>query len=1349
MNNTFSVATGPQALSGFSSGLVSDSLWLRTTQLTDGSRRQTTAPDNRGVVWCGVVNSPFDCSTSSSFVEGKKPWSAGDASSSSALNMSLWPAADEYCHVKTECVTSSGGETDRMTTMMRMNGNGFDNVTTEMPDSTSTDVTRGSSNKDVRSDDAVKLQYLGANGSIESNGFGSTRGGMEPWKGGAWPAEALDSDDDDDASNPLNIASAEEEDMTSISEEVIGFKGSSAFSKKRSASAEMMSSSQVVVEPCRKRQAVSISRTKSLHQTNAKRDVGADDDAEDDAVYSHLAEDVNSCRRTLRPKDRFDRGRVVTRKTFCFRYKYSPSSFSKLCMEETGKRSVSESDAKSNISVPNGIKLRNCFIRLNRVKTEEGEEEEEVEGPSPPPPPENDVFDVELRGSTPPTAQEVQSTCSAPLTLKEEESCASLTFKEEQSTGSALPTVGEATRSCTPSSLLRDSMRPEEEEEEGTVIKEEAVAAAAAGVEEKVVQCVCDGCGEIVPDCSWLTAHIVTCTGRPESGVTDAMMDDELSSTFQSDAPIWDTMGGNGGAVSQGGSPLDAIIAPASETNGGGNGGGGGMMSMETRNNIGPFASQSPAEVEASNLMQQLMQQNRDNQSSFIYDPSGMTSESSAGVKVIQMSDGTSYSVSTQPSAAGDATDDQCGKEVLYNGVYMYEFTEYQCDLCLLTFASQSATAEHIRSSDHSGSTISRNSFCCCLKCSIRYREKHIMWHHILYLCGNNAIDEQTDESRLYRCLLCCKAFLSAAFLRRHVCLQHGRQAALLTPGHNRPLIESTSDGMVRQMAGGAQAGLGEAPQVVSRLTDYGVGMDGQLLGTWNCYQMNDGGGGGGVPVSMAQQGEDGGGNAVNSVFSGSGQETMAEANLKTKDSNALRNGANVTSNSTNNGESGADSQALLDLACSIVLGGCSPPSSSNFTTDGASAPTTTSRPAAPAAAASTASAAAPNQSNSPAAAAPAAAGTSAASTTRRTAKGIMYKNVFMQCIVNYLCSTCKKDLSTKASKKEHKSSPCFDADSKRFTYLRQYSYLCPYCSEKFPSQKFCRQHQLSVCLQLMGVKTDELNHKQLLCPFCDRKYFNIITLKGHMTLIHKVNKLESSQILGTSGLLEELISFAPDAAGLSEKAKKAKQQTTAEEDRKHAEANRLHPPPPLPPPPPPPPPPAVPVKGISPEEKPSEADVKVETENSQSEPNLSAENVCFAPKQPSSQLDMENGTTSHDSALLLESNVVQVTQMTEPDGVTAKDVDRCELHIVEAADPDGLTFDADASNDTSTDDLSEVDELSCETTDSAVVTNDLQESQINEAENEMLDARKSLKRKKSSKKTRRKVVTKSRKKLH
>ena len=84
------------------------------------------------------------------------------------------------------------------------------------------------------------------------------------------------------------------------------------------------------------------------------------------------------------------------------------------------------------------------------------------------------------------------------------------------------------------------------------------------------------------------------------------------------------------------------------------------------------------------------------------------------------------------------------------------------------------------------------------------------------------------------------------------------------------------------------------------------------------------------------------------------------------------------------------------------------------------------------------------------------------------------------------------------------RSSSTFRNLLSRFSYLRQYSYLCPYCGEKFPSQKVCRQHQLSVCLVLMGVKTDELNFKQHNCPFCNKKYFNVITLKGHLTLAHK-----------------------------------------------------------------------------------------------------------------------------------------------------------------------------------------------------------------------------------------------------
>ncbi|ESN99555.1 hypothetical protein HELRODRAFT_176722 [Helobdella robusta] len=134
-------------------------------------------------------------------------------------------------------------------------------------------------------------------------------------------------------------------------------------------------------------------------------------------------------------------------------------------------------------------------------------------------------------------------------------------------------------------------------------------------------------------------------------------------------------------------------------------------------------------------------------------------------------------------------------------------------------------------------------------------------------------------------------------------------------------------------------------------------------------------------------------------------------------------------------------------------------------------------------------------------------------------AKGILYKNVYMQCEGTYYCAVCKADLSSRESKRNHRQMAC--GDPKTVTYSRKYFYLCPYCSEKFPSQKECRQHQVSECLPLIGVSTDELTVKELACPLCPKKYHNLIPLKGHMTQVHHLPKSETSKMLEDLGYLE------------------------------------------------------------------------------------------------------------------------------------------------------------------------------------------------------------------------------------
>jgi len=127
-------------------------------------------------------------------------------------------------------------------------------------------------------------------------------------------------------------------------------------------------------------------------------------------------------------------------------------------------------------------------------------------------------------------------------------------------------------------------------------------------------------------------------------------------------------------------------------------------------------------------------------------------------------------------------------------------------------------------------------------------------------------------------------------------------------------------------------------------------------------------------------------------------------------------------------------------------------------------------------------------------------------------AKGILYKNVFMQCEGTYYCSVCHADLTGRESKRRHKQLPC--GDPKTASYSRRYSYVCPYCSEKFPSQKLCRQHQIDECLPLIGVGSAELGAGERRCPLCPKTCFGVPALKGHVMQVHHLHKEEASRVL-------------------------------------------------------------------------------------------------------------------------------------------------------------------------------------------------------------------------------------------
>jgi len=417
--------------------------------------------------------------------------------------------------------------------------------------------------------------------------------------------------------------------------------------------------------------------------------------------------------------------------------------------------------------------------------------------------------------------------------------------------------------------------------------------------------------------------------------------------------------------------------------------------------------------------------------------------------------------------ADDDAQSSCLGREVTHDGVSMYEFVEYECEMCLLTLLNRKAAMQHLQTSDHGhANMLIVNVYCCC-HCSLRYRQKQAMWFHVTYICGQAdpaqraalmqingtassgaTVGDTAKDVGYYKCSLCCKQFYAINYLQRHIYLHHRGQND--PPEHHSDGMESN---MVRQV------------HVVAPETT------GQAYGT-TCQQSAL------LEDKMSWSNYHGGMNLGQSHMLADSEPSQIEGDaIQTAD---------------------LGPQALLDLACSMVLDNTDVADAESVTNEG--------------------NGGVPDGNGS------------VTGVVRRCAKGIVYKNVFMKCIVNYLCSMCHKDLSTKLSKKEHKNSPCFESGVRHFTYVRHYSYLCPYCSDKFPSQKLCRHHQLTLCLLVMGVKTDDLNFKQLLCPLCDKKYFNIITLKGHMTLVHKATKFDHGQIMGSCGYLGDF-GEAPDAA--------------------------------------------------------------------------------------------------------------------------------------------------------------------------------------------------------------------------
>ena len=488
---------------------------------------------------------------------------------------------------------------------------------------------------------------------------------------------------------------------------------------------------------------------------------------------------------------------------------------------------------------------------------------------------------------------------------------------------------------------------------------------ADVGVGDALADCVCDGCGEVVPDCSWLTAHIVTCPGRSGAG------DETSSESFHPDAPEW-----NG--------ERDNVLAPES--------------------GLEPAADETgtqPVEVDAASLLQLLCTV----ENSLLCSVASENDVGSQPVTVVSDNLLPENGNTTVTEADSNYEVGQFGREIVHDSVAMYEFAEYQCSLCPVTFLDRTAAMRHATGTKvHAACTVVRTSIYCCMQCDMRYRDQQLMWYHVTYICQQSEA-AAVPASEVHRCSWCSKQFLTTEYLSRHCHIQHSTE-----------LSSVDSQMTLRELA-----------------------------------------------VATSQQSAIGNSDASNSETQKQVLQALARA--------TMRGGTNSSPRSRK--------EAAL-LRSKLVIASDTLPA-------------------------------------------------------RRTAKGIVYKNVFMQCIVSYICSNCGRDLSTKLAKRQHRTAApdsCFDSGPggrRLFTYVRHYSYLCPYCNERSATQKACRAHQLATCLPRMGVKTDELNHKQLLCPFCQRKYFNVITLKGHMTLVHQISRAESNQLLaGITGASEDVSAVTP-----------------------------------------------------------------------------------------------------------------------------------------------------------------------------------------------------------------------------
>ena len=472
--------------------------------------------------------------------------------------------------------------------------------------------------------------------------------------------------------------------------------------------------------------------------------------------------------------------------------------------------------------------------------------------------------------------------------------------------------------------------------------------------ESAVKPCVCDGCGEVVPDCNWLTAHIVVCPG-----MTGAGAEEENENMMVAPEETW--------SVEQ--------------------------TKMEQE--------QQPADVqEGEGFVQQPSFAEYPVQASENQTVTGHDFESfpSQGAYVIAPQNPISF-----------------GKEMSVDGVSAFEFSLHKCGHCSLVFYTEISLDTHVKNCDHFYSTGTKYEVYVCSKCALHFSDKSTLWFHCQYSCGKSG---SSSERETYKCWICQKEFLSELFLARHVlgkhasdsvafqCLhqqlaQHKKQQLQYQVAKNPPnyssLVAANGSAISVQNVQASQA----AQPVVAcagqnQLTTIDasqISADFFQQATCELYQSSAN-----LLYSQSDSYPQAGSQRIIAQSNGYFQQPQQQQEFST---------VSVLPISMSEGQDvyyGVQSQsAVMNSTTRVQSQGDTFVSGSA----GESAVVTIS--------------------TTPG------GGGSGGGGMRRAAKGIMYKNVYMQCVVNYHCSHCKTDLSTKALKKEHRRSACFDANSNRF----------------------------------------------------------------------------------------------------------------------------------------------------------------------------------------------------------------------------------------------------------------------------------------------------------------------------